>query len=102
IADGETDKAIHTLQTGMALARHTSDAPTIINGLIAAAMVSSFAPQIEKLTKRPGSPNLYWALTNFPRPLIDFRKPLQGERIMVDNIFPGVREAMAQAKGSPL
>ncbi|HZT80178.1 MAG TPA: hypothetical protein VFA26_08150, partial [Gemmataceae bacterium] len=36
----------------------------------------------EEMIGQPGSPNLYWALTDLPHPLLDLRKGIQGERLM--------------------
>src|SRR5262249_40491759 len=38
--------------------------------------------------EQPGCPNLYWALTNLPNPLVTFDKGMQGERLFVMAEFP--------------
>jgi hypothetical protein len=43
--------------------------------------------RVEELIQAPDSPNLYWALTDLPRPLIDLRKPLQGEKLLLPAEF---------------
>ena len=43
--------------------------------------------RVEELIQAPGSPNLYWALTDLPRPLLDLRKALQGEKLITDAEF---------------
>jgi hypothetical protein len=58
--------------------------------------------QVEEWVRTPGSPNLYWALTNLPQPFVDLRKPMQGERLMLDNLMPGLREALADLKAPPM
>src|SRR5262249_10925766 len=37
------------------------------------------------------APNLYWALTELPRPYIDLSRPLNGERLMIDAEFGGLK-----------
>ena len=102
IADGQRDQAVYTLQTGFAFARHVSEGPTFIQSLVGIAMTSLILEQVEELLQTPDAPNLYWALTDMPRPFIDLRKPYQGERIFLDNLFPGVREMLADPKAKPL
>jgi hypothetical protein len=95
LADRNFDQAAYSLRTGFALARHTGDGPTLIHGLVAVASAMVMTGQVETWIQIPNSPSLYWALTDLPTPFIDFRKPLQGERIMLDNILPGLRECLA-------
>lgn len=102
IADGKYDKAAYTLQTGLQLARHVSDSPTLIQSLVGVAIATIMLRQTDNLIAAPDSPNLYWALTELPRPFIDLRTPLEGERVIVDSMFPGVREALADTRGKPL
>src|SRR5262249_18494626 len=92
IADGKHDDVAHTLQTGLALARDISNAPTLVQSLVGNAIAALALNEVEHWVQSPGCPNLYWALTNLPRPFIDLRKPLQGERLWVESLFPGVRD----------
>jgi hypothetical protein len=97
---GEHVKVLHTLQTGLAMARHVGEAPTLIQALVAMAISQIMLGEVDRWIEKPGAPNLYWSLTNLPTPYIDLRKPLQGERFFLENLFPGLREAMAQRKPS--
>ncbi len=81
IADGHYDKALYTLQSGLALARHTGDAVTLIQDLVGMAIAQIMLAQLEELIQQPGAPNFYWALTDLPRPFFDLRKALQGEKL---------------------
>jgi hypothetical protein len=81
IAEGRFDKAVYTLQTGMALGHHTGDSVTLIQDLVAMAIAGQMLAQLEELIQQPGAPNFYWALTELPRPFIDLRKGLQGEKL---------------------
>jgi hypothetical protein len=88
IAAGRFDKAVYTLQTGLALAHHTGDAVTLIQDLVGMAIAGQMLAQLEVLIQQPGAPNFYWALTDLPRPLFDLRKGLQGERLGVYATIP--------------
>lgn len=92
IADGHFDKAVYTLQTGMTLGRHLNRAPTLIQSLVGMAIAQSMLKQVETLIQTPDSPNLYWALTELPRPLMDQRAGLQGERIIIQSLLPELAE----------
>jgi hypothetical protein len=87
IADKDYADALHTLQTGLALGRHVSDMPTLISALVGNASCALMLGRVEELIQAPGSPNLYWALTDLPRPLLDLRKALQGEKLITDAEF---------------
>jgi hypothetical protein len=87
IAEGQYDKALYTLQTGMAMGRHISQMPSLICNLVGNAICNQMLNQVEELMQAPGAPNLYWALTTLPSPFIDLRKPIQGERVMIHGFF---------------
>lgn len=102
LADGEFDKSAKTIQTGLSLGRHVSQGPTLIQSLVGTAITAVMLNQVEEWIRTPDSPNLYWALTNLPQPMIDMRIPLQGEKMIIDNLLPGFREALAKRSAAPL
>ncbi len=93
LADGKVADAVRTLRHGFALARHVGQGPTLINGLVGVAIATVLADQLEAVLRHPEAPNLYFALTDLPRPFLDFRKPLQGERLFAYGNFPGLIES---------
>lgn len=101
LADRDFDAAIHSMQTGLAMGRHVADAPTLIQSLVGVALDAVTFNQIEELIRTPGSPNLYWALVNLPRPFVDMHRPYEGERIFLDQIAPGYREALRKKAMDP-
>jgi hypothetical protein len=92
MADGHLDRALHTLRTGFALARHVGDGVTLIQSLVGVAVAMRMVAQVEELLRQPGAPNLYWALTGLPRPFADLRKPLQGEKLWLFGTWPELRD----------
>lgn len=92
MAEGHLDQALYTLQTGLALARHTGDAVTLIQNLVGIALADMMLARVEELIQQPGAPNLYWALTDLPRPLFDLRKALQGEKMGLYASLPALRD----------
>jgi hypothetical protein len=92
IAEKKYDQAIHTIETGLAFGRHLAEGPFLINGLIGIAMSHLVLEKVEELISQPGAPNLYWALTTLPRPLIDLRNHLEVEQKLVENLIPELTE----------
>ncbi len=95
IAERKYDEAIHTIETGMAFARHIAEGPFLINGLVGMAGAYVMLPEVEELIAQPGAPNLYWALTALPSPLIDIRHELETERTLCENLIPELAEAVS-------
>jgi hypothetical protein len=84
IADRRFDDALTTSQTMFALARHLGEHPTAIGSLVGIAVGSLTVGPLDEMIAQPGSPNLFWALTDLPSPLIDFRRGAQGERLTLE------------------
>ncbi|WP_435017871.1 hypothetical protein TA3x_005492 [Tundrisphaera sp. TA3] len=91
-AEGKFDDAIRTIQTGFAYARHVGRGPFLASSFGALINARYMVDELEVLIGRPGSPNLYWALTALPRPLIDFRDALEIEQALVEDIVPELGE----------
>jgi hypothetical protein len=102
IAQGQTDEAIATIQTGLSFSRHVGDGPALIQHLVGTACSFQTLTQVEELIKMPRSANFYWALTDLPRPLIQSRSAFEAERLMVDHLFPGARELIRAKKTEPI
>jgi len=101
IHDRQYDRAIRSLQSGYALARHVAEGPTLINALVGIAIAGQMDRQLETLLEQPDAPNLYWSLTNLPRPFIDTRRGLEGEGLMVDAMFPNIRDTLQKTRPRP-
>jgi hypothetical protein len=65
----------------------------LVNRLIGVAIANLMLAPVEDLVAQPGAPNLYWALTALPRPLIDLRDSLEIEQKLVENVIPELTEA---------
>jgi hypothetical protein len=83
VAMGRFDDAIRTAQTMFAMSRHMGEHPTIIGDLVGIAIAATAIGPLEEMLGQPGCPNLYWALTNLPIPLIPLRTGVEGERTLV-------------------
>jgi hypothetical protein len=92
IANGKFDDAIQTFQTNYALAGNVARGETLVNGLIGIAINGIMVPQITEYVQKPDAPNLYWAFTILPDPLIDMRRALDMEANAVELSFPEFRD----------
>jgi hypothetical protein len=100
LLEGRYDRAAQTLQTGLAMGRQVAEGPTLIHGLVGVAIATLMLDVVENWIDS-GGPNLFWALANLPHPLIDLRTCFQGERLCVDQLFPGYREQLANLDAPP-
>jgi hypothetical protein len=87
VAERRFDDALTTAKTLFALSRHLGEHPTLISGLVGVAVANLALGPLEEMLQQPGCPNLYWALTNLPKPLVNTRNGQQSERMILDNVF---------------
>jgi hypothetical protein len=103
LAEGRPGQAVRTARTALAMARHVAESPTLISALVGYALTAQTLRQMEDLVQQPEAPNLYWALTDLPRPFIDLRKGLEGERLTAYSIFyPDHPEFLFDLNAGPL
>ena len=79
IAQRQYDDVIGTIRTGLAMARHIGEGPTVVQGLVGVAIAAMVLRCAEDVAQTPGSPNLYHAMQALPRPLIDLNQPISVE-----------------------
>jgi hypothetical protein len=93
VALGHFDDALRSAKTMFALARHLGEHPTFIGTLVGIATASMAMDPLEEMLQQPGCPNLYWALTNLPDPLISLNKGREGERLLIMAEFRGLDDS---------
>jgi len=91
VADGQIDQAIELLQQGLQMGRDIAEGPTLIENLVGVAISALMLKGAEGLAQTPDSPNLYWALTALPEPMIDMYRSLEYERECLFIEFPRLR-----------
>ncbi len=91
LAENDFDAAVRHIQTGLRLGKDVGEGSTLIQSLVGIAIASIALRSVEEFIERPNSPNLYWALTTLPRPLIDPRPALEGESQLFDKLFPNAK-----------
>jgi hypothetical protein len=87
VARGAFDDAIRTAKTMFAMARHLGDHPTYIGNLVGIAIAAVTIAPLEEMLEQPGCPNLYWALTTLPQPLVRADKGAEGEQMSLVWVF---------------
>ena len=92
VARKDFDAAIVTAKTMFALARHLGECPTTEANRIGLSIAGLALDTLEEFVQQSGCPNLYWALTDLPTPLVDLRRGLQGERAMISKDLEAFRE----------
>lgn len=101
-ADGDIAGAVRGLRTGFTMARHAATSPVIISDLVGVALATLTTQRLEELLQQSGTPNLYWSLADLPRPLIDFRRGLDGERLMIPATFPVLARSLTDRDAGPI
>ena len=92
MAERKDGEALRVLETGFALSRHTATAPFLISSLVGLVTASQCADALLDFIDRPDAPNLYWALTALPRPLISLRKSEELEQNLLPMQFPDLAD----------
>ena len=80
ISRGGHEGAAIAIRTGFGMARHLGQGPTIIQGLVGAAIGGLMCREVEIFVQSEGSPNLYQALADMPRPFVDVEKAIENEK----------------------
>jgi hypothetical protein len=92
LSERHFDNAIVTLQTGFALARDIGQGDLMIEGLVGIAIETIFLGLVELWIQTPDSPNLYWSLTDLPRPLVPVAPSIRTELNTFYRSFPALRD----------
>jgi hypothetical protein len=92
IAERKFDDAIRTAKTMFAFARHLGENPTDEANQLGLTVAQLALDTVEEMLQQPGCPNLYWALSDLPCPLVDLRKGFQGSGILVATELKAIRD----------
>jgi hypothetical protein len=99
VAGGRFDDALRTAKTMFALSRHLGEHPSEVANLVGLWVAHLGLNALQEMVQQPGCPNLYWALTDLPCPLVDLRKGLQGERTLVAAALGALRDDAPMTEG---
>jgi thiol-disulfide isomerase/thioredoxin len=105
IAEGRCGDALHTIASGLAFHQHVAGAPFLLHTLVATGGDKMMFDRLDELITLPDAPNLYWALTALPRPLVDFRSAMENESRLIERLVPELtdtRRSRSEADWSAL
>lgn len=100
IVEGRYEDAVRTFQMGYKLARDTGQPPLLINNLVGLAIEAMMSRALLDLIDAHGSPNLYWAISAIPDPLVEMRPALEYEMRLPVKMFPFLKDPES-ARHSP-
>lgn len=92
--------ALESMRMGYQLSRDVSKEALIINGLVGIASASLMNVEAERWIGAKDAPNLYWAITALPKPLIDLRPAMEYETRLPLQMFSVIADA-EDAEHSP-
>ena len=88
VAGRRYDDAIRTAKTLFALSRHLGEHGTEVANLVGLWVAHLTLGGLEEMVQQPGSPNLYWALTDLPCPPVDLQGRQAGPRLVTGELRP--------------
>ncbi|HLW64838.1 MAG TPA: hypothetical protein VKS79_05915 [Gemmataceae bacterium] len=88
IAEHRYGDAVRTLETAYSFSEQLAPNPFLVCSLVAIATAGMTADATLDLIEQPDAPNLYWALAPLPRPLVDMRRAMETEMVVLEMEFP--------------
>jgi hypothetical protein len=92
VAGRRFEDGVGSAKTMFALARHLGEYPAEAANQVGLSVAGQALDTLEEMVQQRGCPNLYWALTDLPCPLVELRKGLQGQRALVAADLRSLRE----------
>ncbi len=92
-AERRYDDAIDAMRMNYRLGSDVAKEPFLVCGLIGIAIDGITNGTVTELIAAPDSPNLYWALTELPQPIIDLRSAVRFEIDFGPRTFPFIHHA---------
>lgn len=89
--DGDFDKAMKTLRSGISLGRDLGSGSSFVQHLVGVYVAAAAIGEIAGSIQQTETPNLYWALTALSRPLVDPRASMQMESSAIYGLLPELR-----------
>lgn len=90
IAEKRFDRAVELMRMNYQLAQNVGKIKFLVGSLVAIAEVGITNGTLVDFIGTPESPNMYWALTELPRPIVSIRDSMRLELNFVDDMFPEI------------
>jgi hypothetical protein len=91
MAEKHYPEALHTLQSGYALAHHLGQGPSFNHLLVGEVVVNLMNHELEEFVQQPGTPNLSWSLAALPRPYFDPAPAVVEVATLLERIWPWLK-----------
>jgi len=82
ILAGQFDEAAADVTVLMTLAKNLGEHPTYIGTLVGLAVAHMGLDRVVEIIEQPNGPNLYWALSTLPQPLVRQERAMLGDLAM--------------------
>jgi hypothetical protein len=93
ILESRYEEAVDLMRMNYRLGENVGKVKVLVAGLIGIAEVNTANRNMLDFIAAPDSPNMFWALTELPRPLIDLRGAFRIECHTVERMFPEIASA---------
>lgn len=93
ILESRFDDAIHLMRMNYRLGENVGNVEMLVGSLIAIAEVGITNRSMINFIAAPDSPNMYWALSELPSPMVDVRGAIRMECGALSRIFPEIASA---------
>lgn len=87
IAEGRYDDAVDEIRMSYRLGRDVGEQPILVSNLVGLAICGIANQSTTELIAAENSPNLYWALTELPRPQVSMREAMRLEMSIGARMF---------------
>lgn len=87
ILEGRYEDAIDLMRMSYRLGRDVGQQPILVSNLVGIAICGMTNSDVTDLIAAPGSPNMYWALTELPRPQVSLRDSMRLELAIGPRMF---------------
>ena len=87
VAEHRYDDALDLMRMNYRLGRDVGQQPILVSGLVGMAISGITNDNVVELIAAPDSPNLYWALTELPRPQTSLRDAMRLELAIGPRMF---------------
>jgi len=88
LSQNNVNQALEGVRVGLANSRHYARTSFAITQLVCAVINGQMIERLEEILSNAKCPNLYWALSALPRPLIDLSASAQMEQRMLEDSLP--------------
>lgn len=101
VAENRYDDAIRYLRTQYQLGRDVAEEPFLVCSLVGIAITGIANVGATDLIASPGSPNLYWALSELPAPPVSISESINADLALATRMFPVLSDAETTERTGP-